>query len=300
MVTHFDDDVGGGGEPHVGARAEAHQANAFAARDDVASFLPRHHAARDVAGDLLEDNFAVLRGQRENILFILRGGVGAHGGEELAGLIVEPGDGAGGGRAVNVHVPDGKENTDALTGDTGVHFIGDDHYPAVGGGDDGAGLRRDGARGIAEKREAEQAEERQHRRYGHPVQKKENHTQKQRWNAEVVAFFNHALEKITTGREVVAKPRRVATKLPRGRWSRQSTRGAANQPRVRNRCGYYCVCGVLCRRRREANCSISSFTCSFNFLSLISSRRSSELRNCEVAILWSSASYFPCCSARCW
>src|SRR5271156_2771030 len=105
MVTHFDDDIGGGGQPYVGARAEAHQSDSFAARDDVASFLPRDHAARDVAGDLFENDFAVLRGQRENILFILRGGVGAHGGEEFARLIVEPGDGARGGGGVYVRIP---------------------------------------------------------------------------------------------------------------------------------------------------------------------------------------------------
>ena len=151
MIAQLNDDIGGRGQPHIRARAEAHQADALAAGHGIADFFPSHHAARHVAGDLLEDDFAVLGGQRENVLFILRGGVGAHGGKEFSGLVVEPGDGAGRGRAVDVHVPDGEEDADTLAGDAGVRLVSDDHDSAIGGGDDGASIRRDGAIGIAEK-----------------------------------------------------------------------------------------------------------------------------------------------------
>ncbi len=100
---------------------------------------------------MLEGEFAGVGFESDYILLVVGGGALTHGGGKLAGAIVHFGDDAGGGRAIDVHVPDGEEDADALPGAAGVFFIGDDNDAAVGGRNDGAGVSGDGALWIAEK-----------------------------------------------------------------------------------------------------------------------------------------------------
>src|ERR1700688_1388241 len=150
VVANFDEQLGISGEPEVGAGAKTHEANAFAARDAIAGFFPADYAAGDESGDLLESDFAGLGGEVDHVLFVVGGGHGAHGGGKLAGAILHVGDDAGGGGAVDMHVPDGKEDGHALAGPAGVLFVGDDKYAAVRWGDDGARVGGNYAFGVAE------------------------------------------------------------------------------------------------------------------------------------------------------
>jgi len=84
-------------------------------------------------------------------LLVVGGSALAHGGGKFAGAIVHLGDYARRRGAINVHVPDGEKDADALAGAACVFFIGDDYDAAVGGGDDGAGVGRNDAFGVAEK-----------------------------------------------------------------------------------------------------------------------------------------------------
>jgi len=163
MIAYFDEQLGIAREPEVGARAEADEADAFAAGDAVAGFFPADDATGDQAGDLLEGDFAGVGGEVDHVLLVVGGGALAHGGGEFAGAIVHLGDDTGGGGAIDVHVPDGEEDADALAGATGVFFVGDDEDAAVCGRDDGAGISGDDAIRIAEEIKDEGGEEEQQR-----------------------------------------------------------------------------------------------------------------------------------------
>src|SRR3984893_13520749 len=63
MIAYFDEQLGIAREPEVGARAEADEADAFAAGDAVAGFFPADDATGDQAGDLLEGDFAGVGGE---------------------------------------------------------------------------------------------------------------------------------------------------------------------------------------------------------------------------------------------
>lgn len=56
--------------PYIRARPESYQTDAFAARDLVAGLLPTYHAAGDQSGNLLEDEFAGVGRQAEDVLFV--------------------------------------------------------------------------------------------------------------------------------------------------------------------------------------------------------------------------------------
>jgi len=88
-------------------------------------------------------------------LFVLGRGLGIPRGEEFAGKIFYLGDGAGERRAIDVDVPDGEEDADACARAARVFFGRDDDDTAVGGGNDGIGIGRNGAVGVAKKRKAE-------------------------------------------------------------------------------------------------------------------------------------------------
>ena len=193
MVADFYEQLGIARKPQVGAGAEAHQADAFAVGDAIAGFFPADHATGDEPGDLLERRFRPASVARVIMFcsFCVEAS-GAHGGGKFAGAVIEAGDDAGGGRAVDVHVPDGEEDTDALAGPAGVLFIGDDHHAAVGGGDDGARIGgRLCARGRG-KMKSRTGQRRRARPQRSPSAEKRNSAEQQRRNAEVIAFFHHA------------------------------------------------------------------------------------------------------------
>src|SRR6266849_8228250 len=87
VVTDFDEQLGIAREPQVGARAEAHEADAFTASDAVAGFFPADNATGDEPGDLLEGEVACVGGERNDVLFVIGGSALAHGGGKLAGRI---------------------------------------------------------------------------------------------------------------------------------------------------------------------------------------------------------------------
>ena len=87
-----------------------------------------------------------------------------------AGAIFKAGDGADGGGAIDVHVPDSEEDGDALTGTAGVFFVGDDDDATIGRGDDCAGICGDDAFGVAEEVEDEDGEEEENYAGDRPAQ----------------------------------------------------------------------------------------------------------------------------------
>jgi hypothetical protein len=192
VIADFDEQLGIAGEPQVGARAKADEADAFAASYAVASFFPADDATGDKPGDLLEGDFTGIGAESDHVLLIVRGGAFAHSGGEFAGAIIHLGDDAGSGGAIDVHVPDGEKDRDALAGTASVFFIGDHDYTTVGGGDDGAGVRGDDTVRIAEEIKDEGGEEEKDYASDSPAQKQGCCADRERGQPEVVAFFDHA------------------------------------------------------------------------------------------------------------
>ena len=100
-----------------------------------------------------------------------------------------------------MNVPDRKEDADALAWAFGVRLVGHDNHPAISGRDDRARVAGDHALGVAKKSKAKNAQQKEDDRNDRPLQEVEDYTDKQRRDAEVIAFFNHALEKIPQGVE---------------------------------------------------------------------------------------------------
>lgn len=94
-VADFYGDLGVARQPDVNARAETDQADAFAARDEFAGFFPRDAAASDETCNLFELNVATRSSEREDVLFVLRGGFGIPCGQEFARVVFYLGDCAG-------------------------------------------------------------------------------------------------------------------------------------------------------------------------------------------------------------
>src|SRR5216683_523474 len=192
VIADLHQQLGIAGQPEVGAGTEAHEPDAFAAGDAVARFLPADHAAGNQPGDLLEGDFARVGGEGDYVLLVVSGSGLAHGCGEFAGAILQVGDRAGGGRTIDMHVPDGEEDGDALAGTSGVLFVGDDHDAAVGGGDYSASISGNDAVGIAEEVKDEGGEAKENYAGDGPAQKQGGSAERERGQPEVVAFLDHA------------------------------------------------------------------------------------------------------------
>src|SRR5260370_17622178 len=70
VIADFDEQLRIARQPEIGARAEAHQPDAFAARNAIAGFFPAHHAAGDEPGNLLEINFHRARSEVAYLLLV--------------------------------------------------------------------------------------------------------------------------------------------------------------------------------------------------------------------------------------
>src|SRR5256885_2434090 len=130
-IADFDGDLRVLGKPDVHARAEADEADALAAKDGFAGPFSRDDATSDEAGNLLELDVTAGSGKREDVLFVLGGGLGVPSGEEFAGKIFYLGDGAGERRAIDVDVPDGEEDADSGAQAACIFFGRDDDDTAV-------------------------------------------------------------------------------------------------------------------------------------------------------------------------
>src|SRR4029077_3654362 len=192
LVTDFYAQVGIAGEPEVGAGTEADHNDPFATGDAVANFFPADYAPGDQAGDLLEHDFAGVGRQGDDVLLVVFRSRLAHGGGKFAGLVVHGGDCTACSGTVDVHVPDGEKDADALPGGAGVLFIGVHDDAAVGRGDDGAGISRDDALRIAEEIKDECGEEEEQGARERPAQEQGSGAQRERRQPEVVAIFDHA------------------------------------------------------------------------------------------------------------
>src|SRR6185369_11617355 len=124
------------------------------------------------------------------------GGVGVPGSKKLSGAIVKLGDDACGRRTVRMHVPDGQEDTDARPGAAGVLFVSDDDDAAVGGRHNCRWILWDNALRVAEERKTEKPKGDQSRSQDPPVKQDGESAEKNRWDAEIIAFLDHELMKI--------------------------------------------------------------------------------------------------------
>src|SRR5256885_1934238 len=190
-IADFDGDLRVLWKPNVHAGAEAHEADAFAAKDGFAGLFPGDDATSDEAGNLLELDVTDGSGEREDVLFVLGGGLGVPCGEEFAGKIFYLCDGASERRAIDVDVPDGEEDADAGAQAACVFFRRDHNDATVGGGNYGIGIGRNGAVGIAEERKAEKRERDEDPSGNPPVKSEGDAAEEKRGQTEVVAFLDH-------------------------------------------------------------------------------------------------------------
>src|SRR5258708_14124813 len=191
-IADLHQQLGIAGQPQVGAGTEAHEPDAFTAGDAVARFFPADHAAGNQPGDLLEGDFAGFSGQGDDVLLVVGGSGLAHGGGKFAGAILHVSDGAGGGGAIHVDVPDREEDGDAVAWPTGVFFFGDYDDAAGGGGNDNAGLSGDSAVGGAEEVKDEGSKAEEDAASETPAKKQGGGAEDERGQPEVVAFLDHA------------------------------------------------------------------------------------------------------------
>src|SRR5260370_11999048 len=134
VIADLDEQLRIARQPEIGARAEAHQSDAFAARNATAGFSPAPHAACDERGNLLEGDFARVGSQGDYVLLVAGGSRLAHRRGKFAGAVLQVRDGTGSGRAIDVHVPDRQKNADALAGPAAVLLIGYNDNAALRGG----------------------------------------------------------------------------------------------------------------------------------------------------------------------
>src|SRR6516162_3418354 len=196
MASDTDEHFGFAGQPQVDTRTEAYQPNPLAARDAVSLLLPGHNAPRHPTRDLFIDDFPVLGRLHKNVLFIFGGGGFRPGRHKFAGPVIEARDRSGRWRAVDVNVPDCKEDTDALSGTALAWFLLHHNNPAVGRRHNRAGRIRNQPLGIAEKIKCEQAEKKQQApsRLGNGrASAKQQQTDNHRRQAEVVPLADHSL-----------------------------------------------------------------------------------------------------------
>lgn len=144
------------GEVDIGAGAEADHAEALAFFQVFALGGPGDDAAGDEAGDLAEDEGAVGSFEEPVHGFVTDIDFRVAGVEEFTGMVVDFGDAAGGGGAVDVDIEDGEEDGDAFHGGMDVPgFLdgidGDD--AAIGSADDVERVGGDGSFGVAEEPE---------------------------------------------------------------------------------------------------------------------------------------------------
>src|SRR5258708_21220071 len=191
VIADFDEELRIARQPEIGARAEAHQSDAFAARNAIAGFFPAHHAACDEPGNVLEGDFARVGSQGDYVLLVAGGSRLAHRRGKFAGAVLQVRDGTGSGRAIDVHVPDRQKNADALAGPAGVVLIGYNDDAAVRGGHYRAGNIGNDTFGIAEEVKDEGTNADKNSASDSPSEKKSQRAQGQREQPEVVAFLDH-------------------------------------------------------------------------------------------------------------
>jgi len=149
VIADFYEQLGIAGEPKVGAEPKRDEPDAFTAGYTVAGFFPADYATGDESRDLLEDDLAGVGGESDHVLLVVSGSGFAHGGGEFAGGVVHARDYACRRGAIDMHVPDGEEDGDALAGAAGVFFVGC-HDDAAAAGETmapaSAGMTRSGSR----------------------------------------------------------------------------------------------------------------------------------------------------------
>jgi len=153
-LAGLDVDGAGGGDVEVGAGAEANHTDAFACLDDIPLFLPADDAAGDEACDLANEDGSAGGAKEPSLVLVTDIDFEMAGVEEFAGGVVGFFDGGGEGSAVDVDIEDGEEDADAAKLSEAeariLGFVDADDF-AIGGADEGKGIRWGGALGIAEK-----------------------------------------------------------------------------------------------------------------------------------------------------
>jgi hypothetical protein len=159
VVAGLDLNPSVGVEDDVDPRPKFDEPDALPAGDRVSHFEIKHNTPGDEARDLLENYGASFAFHGNDILLVFVGRVWGHGIQKFSALIAHLSNNARDWRTIHVDVEDVEKDADAGALDgTGVDDgnVGDF---AVAGRDDGTGLVRDLALGIAEKPEAESSEE---------------------------------------------------------------------------------------------------------------------------------------------
>src|SRR6266446_1023309 len=101
-------------EQNIHARAKLDEPNPLAAGYPVSYFKIENDAARDHAGDLLEDYGTAFAFHGDDVLLVLLRRMRSHGVEELAAPIAHVADHSGNRRAVHVHIEDAQKNADPV------------------------------------------------------------------------------------------------------------------------------------------------------------------------------------------
>ena len=153
-LAGLDVDGAGGGDVEVGAGAEANHTDAFPCLDGVPLFLPADDAAGDEACDLANEDGPAGGAQEPSLVFVTDIDLEVAGVEEFAGGVVGFLDGGGERSTVDVDIENGEEDADAAKLAEAeariLGFVDADDF-AIGGADEGEGIRRGGALGIPEK-----------------------------------------------------------------------------------------------------------------------------------------------------
>ncbi len=100
------------GKPNIHARTETYHTYSLSPSHGIPNRLPADNSPRNPAGDLLENHFPALGLDMKYILLIFGRCAAAHGRIKFSRAVFNGSDAPRHGRAVHVHVENGKKNAD--------------------------------------------------------------------------------------------------------------------------------------------------------------------------------------------
>ena len=161
-LAGLDEDGAGGGNVEVGTGAKANHAEAFACLDGFSRFFPADDATGDESSDLANEDGSAGGAEEPSLVFVTDIDLEMACVEEFASGVVGFFDGGGERGTVDVDIEDGEEDADAAKlaeAEARVLGLVDADYFTISWADEGKGVGRGGAFGIAEEKQEADEEE---------------------------------------------------------------------------------------------------------------------------------------------
>jgi len=155
-LAGLDVDGAGGGDVEVGAGAETNHAETLSCLDGFSRFFPADDATGNESSDLADEDGSAGGAEEPSLVLVTDIDLEVACVEEFASGIVGFFDGGSERSAVDVDIEDGEKDADTAElaeAEAGVFGLVDADYFTIGWADEGKGVGRWGAFGIAEEKQ---------------------------------------------------------------------------------------------------------------------------------------------------